>query len=205
MRHPSLSFRLWYCTCEMTTKAAEETPAGTKVKATDTEDSAARTKEEPADTTGWVYKCSCGEEFETSIALGGHCSSYRSDKAHHKSLGFGPSRKAAERAVSPKAVDTDEPAELYISDKDRAAAAGKPQDETKKPTGEKRDRTTTNIDEAAIIAIAPKEFKTSSILLWQAQKVAENLWNWPKIDYRLGGSLHKMQDNACRLCYICQV
>ena len=97
MRHPSLSFRLWYCTCEMTTKAAEETPAGTKVKATDTEDSAARTKEEPADTTGWVYKCSCGEEFETSIALGGDCSSYRSDKAHHKSLGFGPSRKAAAR------------------------------------------------------------------------------------------------------------
>ena len=92
-----------------------------------------------------------------------------------------------------------------IRDKDRAAAAGKPQDKTKKPTGEKRDRTTTNIDEAAIIAIAPKEFKTSSILLWQAQKVAENLWNWPKIDYRLGGSLHKMQDNACRLCYICQV
>ena len=117
MRHPSLSFRLWYCTCEMTTKAAEETPAGTKVKATDTEDSAARTKEEPADTTGWVYRCSCGEEFETSIALGGHCSSYRSDKAHHKSLGFGPSRKAAERAASPKAADTDEPAELYVSDK----------------------------------------------------------------------------------------
>ena len=73
-----------------------------------------------------------------------------------------------------------------IRDKDRAAAAGKPQDKTKKPTGEKRYRTTTNIDEAAIIAIAPKEFKTSSILLWQAQKVAENLWNWPKIDYRLG-------------------
>ena len=73
--------------------------------------------EESVDTTGWVYRCSCGDEFGSSIALGGHCSSYRSDKAHHKSLGFGPSRKAAERAASPKAADTDEPAELYVSDK----------------------------------------------------------------------------------------
>jgi len=61
-----------------------------------------------------------------------------------------------------------------IRDKDRAAAADKPQDKTKKPTGEKRDRTTTNIDEAAIIAIAPKEFKISSILLWQAQRQRPN-------------------------------
>ena len=108
-------------------KAAARTPARTRLEVVDT----ARTKneaadvevdviqanEESVDTTGWVYRCSCGDEFGSSITLGGHCSSYRSDKAHHKSLGFGPSRKAAERAASPKAADTDEPAELYISDK----------------------------------------------------------------------------------------
>ena len=57
------------------------------------------------------------------------------------------------------------------------AQESKPQVNGKKLGGEKVGRTTTEIDEAAIIAIAPKEFKTSSILLWQAQKVAENRWN----------------------------
>jgi len=146
----------------MTAKAVEKAPTGTKVK--------------PTDTTGWVYRCFCGKEYDKEDQLGGPLSHYRNDKADHKNLGFGPSLKAvgsAAKAVAQaveavddsESVSTTEPVE-YVSDRD----AGKSKAKDKKATGEKTARTTTNIDEAAIIAVAPKEFKISSILLWQAQR-----------------------------------
>jgi hypothetical protein len=137
----------------MTAKAAEKAPTGTKVKATDTKASATDTKAESTDTKGWVYRCSCGKEYEKEDQLGGHRSHYRNDKADHKNLGFGPSLKAVEtppeavgyaaKAVAdPESVSTTEPVE-YVSDKD----AGKSKPKDKKAAGEKVGRTTTNIEE----------------------------------------------------------
>ena len=175
-------------------EAAERTPARTKLEVVDT----ARTKneaadvevdviqanEESADTTGWVYRCSCGQNFETSIALGGHRSLLRMDNVKHRSIGFGPPPKAAalvRKAAAEESADLAAPAELYVSDKDRGIVKEQDRGKGKKSAGEKKDRITTNIDEAAVIAVAPKEFRTSSILLWQARKIADNDWNWPKI------------------------
>ena len=41
--------------------------------------------------------------------------------------------------------------------------------------------TTTNIAEAAIIAISPRRFEFSCSLLWQAMEVTRREWNWPEL------------------------
>ena len=120
-----------------------------------------------------VWRCSCGDEFETMEGIGGHISR-KKNRADHKNMGFGPSLKAVQASSNPAQTSSE------------AVSESKPKIKDKKPVGEKTGRTTTNIDEASVIVVSPKEFKTSSILLWQAQKVAEIEWNWPKIDYRLG-------------------
>jgi hypothetical protein len=60
----------------------------------------------------------------------------------------------------------------YCSFKDASKVKKKVKE--KKPAGEKVNRTTANIDEAVVIVVSPKEFKTNSILLWQAQRQRPN-------------------------------
>ena len=137
-------------------------------------------QEQTTEVEGDVWRCSCGQVFKKFEGVGGHIGRQK-NKGDHKNLGLGPPIKAVQPSstlvqTNPKAVQPSlEAVELT-----------KPKPKNKGTSGGKTTRTTTDIDDAAIIAVAPKEFKTSSILLWQAQKVAENRWNWPKIDYRLG-------------------
>jgi hypothetical protein len=143
----------------MATKTAEKAPTDTETEPASVKANATGTKVKPTDTKGWVYRCSCGKEYEKEDQLGGHLAHYKKDK-NHRNLGLGPPSKLAgassEAAGDSVSVSTTESAELYVSDRD----AGKVKVEDKKPTGkkatgEKAGRTTTNIDEAAIIAVAP--------------------------------------------------
>jgi len=52
-------------------------------------------------------------------------------------------------------------------------------------------KTAAKVEEAPVVAVAPKEFKTSPLLLWQAQRVPEIEWDWRKMDYCLA-TPHKM-------------
>jgi hypothetical protein len=156
-------------------------PTDTEIEPTSAEVSTADTKVKPTGTKGWVYRCSCKKEYDKEDQLGGHLAHYKKDK-NHRNLGLGPPSKPAgasseaadsisEAAGDSESVSTTESAELYVSDRD----AGKVKVKDKKSSGkkaavDKAGRATTNIDEAAIIAVAPKEFKISSILLWQAQR-----------------------------------
>ena len=42
-------------------------------------------------------------------------------------------------------------------------------------------QTTTNLEEAAIIAISPRRFELSSSLFWLAMEVTRREWNWPEL------------------------
>jgi hypothetical protein len=152
----------------------ESDPTGLELLSTALEDKPTSSERESTDD---AWRCSCGQPFPNMNALGGHIGRQK-DKANHKSLGFGPPVQTpsapAQTASTPAQATSDLAEEV------------KPKVKNKGTSGEKTGRITTDIDDAAIIAVAPKEFKTSSILLWQAQKVAENRWNWPKIDYRPG-------------------
>lgn len=86
-------------------------------------------------------------------AIGGHIAR-KNNKADHKNLGLGLSSNLVRTSSEP--VDT---SSNPVEENKSTAKA-------KKPTGEKVGRTTTNIDEASLIVVSPKEFKTSSFLLW---------------------------------------
>jgi len=176
----------------MTTKAAVKRPAKTKGKparaetgVVDTKVSAARIEEqEPVDQTGWVYRCSCGKDYDTVSKLGGHCQLNRKDKSNHKGIGFGPPREVK---GSPVVAGNGEVAELYVSDKDRGIASKaeeEPKDKGGRPKGAvgAPGRVTGDVNQAAFIVVTPKEFRTQSSLIWRAQRVSEIIWGWPRME-----------------------
>ena len=79
-------------------------------------------------------------------AIAGHIAR-KKNRAKHSSLGFVPHSELAQDSSTPAQNDS------------APTQESKPQVDGKKLGGEKVGRTTTEIDEAAIIAIAPKEFK----------------------------------------------
>jgi hypothetical protein len=106
------------------------------------------------ESTEAVWRCSCGQPFPNMNALGGHIGRQK-DKIYHKSLGFGSPVQTPSTPVRTTSNLVEEV---------------KPKVKNKGTSGEKTTRTTTNFDEATFIVVTPKEFKTSSFLLWQAQR-----------------------------------
>jgi hypothetical protein len=116
-------------------------------------------------------------------ALGGHVAR-KKNRADHKSAGFVPTPKPALVPAQSHVVPAQENSAPV---QNTSAPAQEEKQETKK--GKKliaSGKATPSFDQAVFLVVTPKEFKTQSSLIWQAQKVAENRWNWPKIDYRLG-------------------
>jgi len=112
------------------------------------------------ESTEGVWRCSCRQNFRDMGGLGGHIGRQK-DKTNHKSLGFGPPLEPVQTGSTP-------------------VQEGKPKVKNKGTSGDKTGRITNDFDQAAFIVVTPKEFKTSSSLIWRAQKIAENRWNWPR-------------------------
>ena len=134
-------------------------PTGLELMSTALEDET-RTDTEQEQTTrveGNVWRCSCGQVFKKFEGVGGHIGRQK-NKADHKNLGLGPPFKAVQ--PSSTLVRTNSEAVQPSSESVELKAKGK------KSTGEKLTRITTNLDEASLIVVSPKEFKPSSFLLW---------------------------------------
>ena len=137
----------------MTNEAAEKAPTGTEVKATGTEASATGTKAESTDTTGWVYKCSCSQEFGKMEAIGGHIAR-KNNKADHRNLGFGPSFKATQSRSVPAQSRS-----IPAQGRSEAVKEVKAEAKGRKSTGEKTGRVTANLDKASLIIVLPKRIQ----------------------------------------------
>jgi hypothetical protein len=120
----------------MTTEAVKTEQASTELAQASVEVKQAALELAQAGTTEGVWRCSCGYESEKMEGLGGHLRQHQMDKSNHKNLGFGPSSKPAAEPAIP-------------------AGETKSKVKAKKPAGEKAGRTTTNIDEAALIVVSP--------------------------------------------------
>ena len=140
-------------------------PTGLELMSTALEEVRTDTEQEPATgVEGDAWRCSCGQVFKKFEGIGGHIGR-KKDKANHKNLGFGPPLKAVQ--PSSTLVRTGSEA---VQPSSVSVQLSKSKSKGKGTSGEKTTRTITNFDEAAFIVVTPKEFKTSSFLLWQAQR-----------------------------------
>lgn len=102
-------------------------------------------------------------------------------KAGDKPPQITPTPPITPAATTPPAGDNgNKPKGTPLTTRLEAAAAR--QKEKEKAATAKVAGSTTVLAEANLVRVEPKAFTTQSVLIWQAQEVAQREWGWPKME-----------------------